>query len=179
MMGASPVRVGDWIQTFTGKAFYPLDPWAIEVDPLDIAHSLAHQCRYAGHCLTFYSVAEHSILVSHAVPKEDALWGLLHDAAEAYLVDLPRPVKWSMPEYSVHERRLQRVIAARFGLSMIIPDAVMDIDKRILLNERDSIMSKPPFDWDVAGEPVAGVRLIGMPPRIAKDVFLNRLAELT
>ena len=89
-------RVGDWIQTMSGVIFYPLDPRPEEIRIEDIAHALSHQCRFAGHCREFYSVAEHSVRVSRELPQEFMLWGLLHDASEAYLVDLPRPIKrWS------------------------------------------------------------------------------------
>lgn len=92
-------RKGDWIQTYTGRQFWPLDPKPEEVCIEDIAHALSQQCRYAGHTIRFYSVAQHSVEIALRVPRAAALWGLLHDAAEAYLVDLPRPVKYLMPAY--------------------------------------------------------------------------------
>lgn len=85
-------RRGDWMMTYSGRAFWPLDPRADEIDPLDIAHALSMLCRYGGHVRRFYSVAEHCVLMSHAVAPEHALWALLHDATEAYMVDLPRPI---------------------------------------------------------------------------------------
>ena len=97
-------RVGDWIQTFSGGCFWPLDPRSSEVDIHDIAQSLAMTPRYRGHTVRFYSVAEHSVLVSRAVPPEYALWGLLHDAAEAYTADIPSPLKRSIAEWPTIER---------------------------------------------------------------------------
>jgi hypothetical protein len=88
-------RRGDWMQTFTGRAFYPLDPRPEDIDPVDIAHALSLICRYGGHSSRFYSVAEHCVLMSHAVAPEHALWALLHDATEAYLGDMIRPLKRS------------------------------------------------------------------------------------
>src|ERR1019366_9954250 len=80
------------IRTYSGVRFKPLDP-----DPAvgisDIAHALANQCRFGGHSSAFYSVAQHSVRVSEICAAEDALWGLLHDASEAYLVDVPAPLK--------------------------------------------------------------------------------------
>lgn len=89
----------DWLQTFTNQAFFPNDPGSLYISKYDIAHSLAMQCRYNGHTKIFYSVAEHSVLVSHAVPEEDALWGLLHDAPEAYIGDMIRPLKKLVPAF--------------------------------------------------------------------------------
>ena len=86
-----------WVQTVTGKAFYPLKPDPSLISIEDIAWALSMQCRFAGHVLHFYSVAEHCVYISNSVPMEDALWGLLHDATEAYLTDVPRPLKPLMP----------------------------------------------------------------------------------
>lgn len=83
----------DWIQTYTGKKFFPLHPHQNEYVIEDIAHALSMKCRFAGHCNAFYSVAEHSVKVSRIVAPESQLWGLLHDAAEAYLPDVCQPIK--------------------------------------------------------------------------------------
>lgn len=85
----------DWMQTYTGRVFWPLEPRPEDVDIVDIAHALANLCRYGGHSKVFYSVAHHSVLVSQIVPPADALWGLMHDSAEAYVIDLIRPIKHS------------------------------------------------------------------------------------
>lgn len=82
-----------WIQTFLGKPFWPLSPRPEDIDIRDIAHALAMTCRFTGHSQKFYSVAEHSVRVSRIVPAQFALHGLLHDASEAYLCDLSRPIK--------------------------------------------------------------------------------------
>ena len=98
-----------FIGTFSGLRFWPLDPNPEKILIADIAHALAHQCRFGGHASKFYSVAEHSVHVSKLCLPEHALWGLLHDASEAYLVDLPRPLKL-LPEFAPYreaERRLQ------------------------------------------------------------------------
>lgn len=106
----------DILQTYTGKVLKPLDPWPGDFDILDIAWSLAHQCRYNGHTRLFYSVATHSILVAHFLPAHLQLEGLLHDATEAYISDLPSPIKQKMPEYRKVEDQLAAVIATQYAL---------------------------------------------------------------
>ena len=120
----SSERRGDWFQTATGKQFWPLDPHPDEVCIEDIAHHLANQCRFAGACRAFYSVAQHSVLVSCAVPSEDQKWGLLHDAAEAYLQDLIRPIKAASAlgeEYRKIEDLVLRAVCEQFGLPVEEP----------------------------------------------------------
>src|SRR5258706_13895138 len=85
--------LGGWIETYSGKQFHILDPQLDEIELYDIAHALSMQCRYTGHCESFYSVAEHCVIVSMLVPKEMAIAGLFHDASEAYLTDEVSPVK--------------------------------------------------------------------------------------
>jgi 5'-deoxynucleotidase YfbR-like HD superfamily hydrolase len=89
-------RLGDWMQTFSGKRFYPLDPRPEDIRLMDIAHALSHVCRFNGHTRFFYSVAQHSVLVSLMGPEDAAAARLLHDASEAYICDLPRPLKESL-----------------------------------------------------------------------------------
>lgn len=172
-----PERRGDWMQTFTGRQFWPLDARAEEVDILDIAHALSMQCRYAGHVRRFYSVAEHCCHLHDVAPEGEKLAALLHDATEAYLVDLPRPVKRFLPEYGRHEYALARVIAQRFGLPMLETPAVREIDRRILMDERQQAMEPPPAPWSTNGEPL-GVTLRFWPPEKARTCFLARAALL-
>lgn len=89
----------NWILTSTGKRFDLLEPDADMIDPWDICHSLAHLCRFNGHTREFYSVAQHSCIVAELVPEEHKLAALLHDATEAYLGDITRPLKQWMPDY--------------------------------------------------------------------------------
>ena len=172
-------RRGDWMQTFTGKAFWPLDPRADEIDPVDIAHALSMLCRYGGHVKRFYSVAEHCVLMSHAVSPENALAALLHDATEAYMVDLPRPVKRHLPDYAVYEDALAVVIAERFGTSATMPAEVKEADNRILLNERDALMATPPRPWGLDGLEPLPVQIHAWQPFYANAIYLDRLRDLT
>lgn len=107
----------DWIQTYTGRRFFPLEPNPADVDIRDIAHALALETRFGGHSRVFYSVAEHCVRVSHEVEPPHALWGLLHDAAEAYLADVPRPVKANWPEFERTEQRVLTAVQEHFHFS--------------------------------------------------------------
>jgi hypothetical protein len=174
-------RRGDWMQTFTGRAFYPLDPRPSEIDPLDIAHALSLICRFGGHVDRFYSVAEHCVLMSYAVAPEHALWALLHDATEAYVGDMVRPLKRSMPAYCEAEDRLMQVICDRFGIGHECPAEVKAADNRILLDERFAVLGPHPKPWhqDLERLQPLGVRIEGWHPRQAEDRYLIRLDQLT
>jgi len=172
-------RNGDWMQTYTGKAFWPFDPRPDEVCIEDIAHALSLLCRYGGHCKHFYSVAQHSIYVSDLCLNRNKLWGLLHDATEAYLVDLPRPIKWHLPEYRAIEERLQIVIAEKFDLCLTMPIEVKRIDNAILACERDQIMAKPPYDWQVDIAFKVEVSINQWSPEHAEREFIKTFRKLT
>lgn len=171
-------RYGDWMQTASGGVFWPMDPRPEEIEICDIAHALSNLCRYAGHCRQFYSVAQHSVLVSHAVPREDALWGLLHDASEAYLADVPRPVKPFLPGYAEAEARVMAAVCARFRLPLEMPESVAHADKAILADEMAQLMASPPRPWDLPVPPF-GLSINPLSPLLAGRFFLDRFFELT
>lgn len=174
---------GDWMQTHSGRRFYPLDPRPDDVDIDDIAHALAHLCRYAGHVDRFYSVAEHCVLLSHAVPVELALDALMHDAAEAYVVDVPRPLKRHLPGYADIEDRVLDKIWTAIGRDhphpYRIPAEVKAADTRILLDERATLMANTVHEWDVDQLEPLGVTVAGWPPHLAKAAWLRRFRQLT
>ena len=170
-------RQGDWMQTYTGRQFWPMDPRPDEIDILDIAHSLSMMCRYAGHVTDFYSVAEHCCHIHDAAPPEHRAWALLHDASEAYLVDVIRPVKPFLTGYKAAETRVQNAVADRFGLPLQEPPEVKELDMRILHDEMAQAMGKPPAPWNLAGEPL-GVTLQFWAPFWAKGEFLRRFNAL-
>ena len=168
-----------WVQTFSGGIFYPTDPRPDCINIRDIAHALGKKCRFNGHCLVFYSVAEHSVYVSRNVPREFALWGLLHDAAEAYLPDVPRPIKPILTNFSELEKKIMAAVIERFELDPPEePEIVKRIDNAILADEQQQIMSDPPEDWFLP-EPPLGVRIESWLPHKAIGEFLIRFAELT
>lgn len=175
-------RKGDWLQTYTGVAYWPLDPRADEVRIEDIAHALSQLCRYTGHCKRFYSVAEHSIHVSRLVPPEHALTGLLHDATEAYINDLNRPLKYQLPQYRQVEDINWLVMAEKFGLPVEMPPCVKQADGAMLWAERRALfMTDAPLAWGMGvpePNPYPELGYIGWSPEVAKFVFLRRFAEL-
>lgn len=168
----------EWIQTASGKMFFPLNPKSEDVDIVDIAHSLSMKCRYSGHCKIFYSVAEHSVYVSHFVPQEIALWGLLHDAGEAYLVDVPRPIKPFLTGFKELENNVMRAVCDHFGLPHEEPPEVKRIDTAILADEMAQIMGPPPAGWNLPEHPI-GIQIQGWSPEVSKMNFLSRFYYLT
>lgn len=172
-------RRGDWMQTFTGRKFYPMAPRAEDIAPEDIAHALSLLCRYNGHVKSFYSVAEHCILMSATFQDTElALWALLHDATEAYVGDMVRPLKRSMPEYVAAEDRVMEAICERFNLPYGMPVAVKDADSRILLNEKAALMSLAPDKWAVDDLQPLKVTVVGLDPKDAERVYLATLNYL-
>ena len=171
---------GDWIQTYTGKAFWPLDPLADEVSLADIAHSLSLQCRFAGHIRRFYSVGQHSIMVARNVPLEDRKWALLHDASEAYLVDLPRPIKYHGGMGSIYreiEDKVMAVICERFGISPIMPASVKHADNVLLMTEKRDLLGPGPAAWFTSVPPL-DEKIHAWPPELAEFIFLSFAREL-
>lgn len=171
---------GNWMQTFTGRQFYPMDPRPEDVDGRDIAHALSLICRYGGHVERFYSVAEHCLHLSYAVAPEHALWALLHDATEAYVGDMVRPLKLHMPDYVAAEDRVMAAIAERYGLEgTTMPAPVKDADNRILLDERAAVMRPTAHAWSQDDLQPLGVHIEALQPYQAELLYLQRLTDLT
>ncbi len=144
----------------------------------DIAHALANTCRYGGHCHEFYSVAQHSVLVARALPQEFQLWGLLHDASEAYVADVPRPLKLFLPNYRELEDGVMAAVVERFGLSVDMPAEVKRIDNAILATEAAQIMLAPPQEWNLPEAPL-DIRIEPWSALTSRRVFLEEFARLT
>lgn len=169
-----------WIQTHTGGRFYPFNPDPFDINIEDIAHALSHICRFSGHCSSYYSVAQHSVLVSHHVDPMHAAWGLLHDAAEAYLCDIPRPIKHTSAfnAYREAEAKIERAVAERFCLPPRMPDAVKRADNALLATEARDLMPKREVkEWAWLPEPL-GLIIVPWTPEKAKAAFLARANEL-
>ena len=131
-----------WITTFSGKTFHVLDPQPNEVALEDVAHALALTNRFSGHTRFPYSVAQHSVLVSNVVPPELMLQGLLHDSAEAYITDIPTPLKKKLEDIQEIERRICIAVGDALGVNMELKsDAVKDADLRMFETECRDLMS--------------------------------------
>lgn len=174
----SPARVGDWILTASGVEFWPLDPRANDIVVWDIAHSLSNMCRFTGHCRQFYSVAQHSLLVASIVAPEDRKWALLHDASEAYLTDLPRPLKrYSVmgEEYRRIEAKLMAVICERFELPAECPESVKRADNILLATEKRDLMPISSKPWENLPNPLRSI-IRPMSPYVVRKKFMQALA---
>lgn len=170
-------RAGSWMQTYTGKQFWPIDPRPEDVFIEDIAHALSMMCRFNGHCLRFYSVAEHSVILSNHVSEENALWALLHDASEAYIADIVRPAKRFISGYKETETRIMKAVCERFELSLEMPEEVHIVDMKITGDEQAALMIPTEHNWDLKYENL-GCVIEGWYPDLAKEKFLNRYFEI-
>lgn len=156
-------------------------PEEFQYDIEEIAHALSNLCRYTGHVNSFYSVAEHSFLVSHLVPEKYALEGLLHDASEAFCGDVAKPLKEMLPEYKTIEDRVQEAVATYFNLQYPFPEEVHKADAQMYWTERKSIAASDVVDtlWNKGTGAVRRVEPFGWTPEEAKGMFLVRYKELT
>lgn len=148
------------IVTYSGVAFDPVAPDPALIDIGDVAHALSNVCRYTGHVRTFYSVAQHSVLVARDLERRDlghwALWGLLHDASEAYIADLAAPIKEYSglgDEYRKLEAVVMAAVAQRFDLPAEMPDEVKDSDIIVAMAEVRDLMPASPLweEWYTEG----------------------------
>lgn len=165
------------ILTTRGVLFNLLKPEGYPYRITEIAHALSNLCRYTGHTQRFYSVAQHSVLVSHQVPREHALAALLHDAAEAYVGDVAAPLKHQLPGYQAIEQRIQAGLLTTFGLPSVLPACVHTADRILLATEARDLL--PPHDgyWHQDQAPLPH-RIKPLSPAAARRAFLCRFREL-
>lgn len=179
-------RTGDWFCTYTGVKFYLTDPHPDDVRIKDIAHALSMICRFGGHTTEFYSVAQHLVhctdLVASWEPENVKLQldTLLHDASEAYLGDVVRPLKYSMPKYLDLEAKTMDVIYE--GLKIEFPN-VMDnatiklADDTLLMTERQEFIRHKDNDWRIDAKPL-DIELGSLSPTAAEYQFFTKYHEL-
>jgi hypothetical protein len=167
---------GRWIQTLSGRrvdVFAP-DPASLVVD--DIATALSHVCRFSGHVPWHYSVAQHSWLMSYLVPEPVALEALMHDAAEAYLGDVPRPIKLGLSDYRAVSDIMDAAIAAKWGLVYPWPAAVHESDMRMVMTEARTF-GRDTADWGIDADPY-GIEITQFDAGSVAAAWRNRFRDL-
>lgn len=163
-----------WMQTASGHVFNFADLSTLRIRLDDIAHHLAHICRFGGACRTHYSVAQHSMRVADLCPPEHRLVALLHDATEAYIGDMVKPLKVRLPEFQQVEDDIWRKICLTYSLDHVMPACVKLADTRMLWNEMIELLPQPvPIDGysDEEREPVAYQE--PWPAELAERVFYD------
>ena len=184
MQESESLADGPWIQTASGLKFPLLDVNPAAILLHDIAHALSMLCRFNAQCLRPYSVAEHSVHVSYEIAPHLALIGLMHDAAEAYLGDVPGPLKKCLPAFYGIENRLIQAIGVKFGF--VYPEKgtaeareLKRADIQLLIDEKAVLMAPEPEPWPPAAPPTKNPdRIQCWPPAVAKAKFLARCQEL-
>jgi hypothetical protein len=167
------------ILTRSGQYFDYLHPERYRLEIGDIAHALANTCRFAGQCRQFYSVAQHSVYVSRIVPEEHALAGLLHDCAEAFIGDVPRPLKRMLSQYQVIEKRVEAALFAKFGIPLPLPEAVKLADLQLLAAEQAALLPPHDDEWAVLrGIAPAPIEITPVGWYEARAAFMARYDEL-
>lgn len=179
-------RRGDWFITYSGVQFWPMDPRPEEVRIEDIAHALSRVCRYGGHCLDWYSVAQHSVLVSQLVGQQLAFEGLMHDAEEAYTGDMIRPVKVGLrdatPAFDEMADRLTAAIRVAFGMGALgdaAAAAIHNADNVALSTERRDLVTDKGPPWRHAkSHPAVATKIVPWERDVAKATFLHHFEML-
>jgi hypothetical protein len=181
----APPAPGPYLQTVSGRWVNPFDPDPNQLDAGDIARALANQCRFGGHSRVFYSVAQHSVIVSQLVEQggadiEDVFAALMHDATEAYLGDMPHPVKHRSAlgvAFRAAEDQLEHAIRDRFRIKPDVPE-IKRVDRALLATERRSFSAEH-WHWpELEGVEPLDLELTAWLPDEAAQAFAHRYAEL-
>lgn len=187
-------RNGDWFLTYTGRQFWPLDPRPEDICIRDIAHHLSLCCRFNGACRVHYSVAQHSIMVADILPAPLKFYGLMHDATEAYVGDMVRPLKRNLPEYQRVEELVWNAIVQKFEIrndfssvvfwsneatpkQLTAAEKLKEADNVALMTERRDLLIKSPKGWSTQAEPLEQ-RIVPWDARTAEIKFLEMFDEL-
>jgi len=172
-----------FIETRKGNKVYVQDPQPDQFDIEDIAYALSNTCRFNGHSAGFLSVAEHSVLVAQRLPRELQLKGLLHDATEAYLGDIPSPIKQFLPDYKVLETRFEEAISKKFELDEEGWDEVKQADIDALYTEAHYLIQSQGQEWSYFQGPIKysvrrDLRPACLPPAMAYQLFMGKFYDL-
>jgi 5'-deoxynucleotidase YfbR-like HD superfamily hydrolase len=171
-----------WIETYSGLQFDILEPHQETINIVDIAHALSQLCRFTGHTKYMYTVGQHSLLASYLVPEEEALAALLHDASEAYIGDVNRPLKHYTDvgkTYLPIEDRIMRAVFQRFGVTFPFSINVKHADDMMLYAEKAQLMN--PIEWQHKwgdSTEAANIKIHKMSSHDVEDKFLERFHQL-
>ena len=168
------------ILTFTGQYFDFLTPSPESITIEAIAHALANTCRFGGHTSSFYSVAEHSVRVARSryVPSWLKFDALMHDAAEAFVGDIPSPLKRILPDFKLIEARVEDAIEARFGCHEMHHPLVKNADLVLLATEQRDLMPSHDDEWaSIRGIQPLRARIRPLTPRRAERAFLQAFSR--
>lgn len=165
------------ILTADGLYFDFLDPTSESITLEAVARGLSNICRFNGQCHRFYSVAEHSVLVSRRVPEQDARAALMHDAAEAFIGDVTKPLKRLLPDYQAIEQRVEAAVFARFGIPLPLPESVKRADREMLyVEQRQAMLNADGWSWATETDDVPDLAFLS--PTDAYAAFMARAREL-
>ena len=169
-----------YISTYLGNRFWPAEPRIDRIDIEDIAHGLAYQCRFNGQTSAFYSVAQHSIMVASILPPHLHKAALLHDAAEAYLGDIVKPLKHLLPGFAEIEAGVTRLIAQAFEVDFDTDYvAIKHADMVALATEKRDLMPNSAEAWSyLTGIAPLPALIDPLPPAQAKAAFLAAWTQL-
>lgn len=178
-MGDNISIKGPTILLSSGKYFSYERPDLSDFTIEDIAQGLSNTCRFGGQCPSFYSVAEHSVHVSRLVRPELAFEALLHDAAEAFICDMPKPLKELLPDYKIVENRVEDAVAQRFNLSLPMHPDIKTADRILLATEQQQLMENyHEWEWTKGYEPCQKTVIKSYSPKAARDFFLKEYHAL-
>lgn len=182
----------DWFETFSGLRVRPMEPDHAVICIEDIAHALSNCCRFAGHCYDFYSVGTHSMFVymlvkAHTDDIDTLKYALLHDAAEAYIHDITRPLKrsYGMEWYKELETKWEIQIAMAFGIDLEKVDfqLVKEADNHALKKEAERLVLSQGKEWGIPETREFPIIIVGtfhfnMTPKQTRDAFIRKWDEL-
>lgn len=162
-----------WIMTQNKNKVDILNLRPSDIDINDIIYSLSNQCRFNGHCNSFFSVAHHSVMVADLCSNENAFQGLLHDASEAYISDIPAPFKKFLPDYENMEEAIQDCIYTKYNININISEEVMLVDKRCCVTE--ALYNTNDYEW-IYSVKIGNIKIEPYPKEFF-DKYMNKSIE--
>ena len=172
--------IDTFIETYNGGTFDYLFPEDSKITIEDIARGLSKVCRFGGQIASFYSVAQHCTIMSYQVEPQFALEALLHDASEAFMCDVPKPLKTMLPDYCVIEKRVEKFLCKKFGVPFPMSKEIKVADLRMLATEKEWLLPNSNLCWKILdGVLPYGIVIDPEEHSLAMEKFINRYNELT